>query len=614
MSLYAELKRRNVLRMAGLYLVGSWLVVQVAATLLPVFEAPGWVMRVLVALLAIGFVAALVFSWVYELTPEGIKRESEVAADASITRHTGRRMDRLILAGLGLAIAVVAADRLWPESPSEVQPAAKTAAPPAATATPAAAPLQPESGQDAVVDPPAHRIAVLPFLNLSADQAQEYFSDGITEEILNGLARIEALTVTSRTSSFHFKGKDQPLPEIAKALGVDYVLEGSVRTAGSQVRITAQLIRVAGDAHLWSDTWTRELADVFAVQEEVARQVARELEARLTPQDEARLARVGTRNAVAYQAFLRGRHLWSQRTVPSLEAAVAAFREAIEVDPAFVDAWAGLAQTWAILPEYKVVSVDGGYTAEGAYAQALDAAARALALDPACARALAARAYVRVMRQFDWERAEADYRAALAADPRDAGVRQWYGEFLTYQRRWDDAHAQYALALASDPLAAILYTSNAMALHAQGEYAASAERFEQAQRLNPDFTAGRVVRVASLAQSGRLELAAAVAAEATGDERAALVAYVEAMRDPARVAAGIEAVRAHGADTLISKPLLLASLGRHDLALTELERLFAAGDPYRVFLYAMTGFDPLHRDPRFQALLAQIGLPRPATP
>jgi tetratricopeptide (TPR) repeat protein len=219
-----------------------------------------------------------------------------------------------------------------------------------------------------------------------------------------------------------------------------------------------------------------------------------------------------------------------------------------------------------------------------------------------------------VMRQFDWERAEVDYRAALAADPRDAGVRQWYGEFLTYQRRWDDAHAQYGLALASDPLAAILYTSYAMALHAQGEHAASVERFEQAQRLNPDFTAGRVVRVASLAQSGRLDLAAAVAAEATGDERAALAAYVEAMRDPARVAAGIGAVRAHGADTLISKPLLLASLGRHDLALTELERLTAAGDPYRVFLYAMTAFDPLHGDPRFRALLAQIGLPRPASP
>src|SRR6185295_12790292 len=165
-------------------------------------------------------------------------------------------------------------------------------------------------------------------------------------------AGIEDFTVTSRTSSFHFKGKDAPLPEIARELHVDYVLEGSVRKAGQQVRITAQLIKVDGDAHLWSESWTRDLADIFAVQEGIARNVAKELETRLSPRDEAHLTRSGTRNVDAYQQFLRGRQLWNQRSFASLEAAVDAFKAALAADPGYADAWAGLAQTYAVMPEY----------------------------------------------------------------------------------------------------------------------------------------------------------------------------------------------------------------------------------------------------------------------
>lgn len=605
MTLLAELQRRNVLRMAGLYLVGAWLVVQVAATMLPAFEAPAWVLRVLVGVLALGFGVALVFSWVYELTPEGLKRESEIPVGASITAHTARRMDRLIVAGLALAIAVVVVDRLWPETGAEraehvLAPAAEDGArAPAATSQPGSSSA--DTGAKGLA------IAVLPFVNLSTDPEQEYFSDGMTEEILNSLARIEAFTVTSRTSSFHFKGKDQPLPQIAKALGVDYVLEGSVRKAGAQVRITAQLIRVAGDAHLWSESWTRDLADVFVVQEDIARQVARELQARLTPDDEARLARVGTRDPAAYQDFLRARQLWSQRSVETLNAAVDAFQSALARDPGFADAWAGLAQTWALLPEYTGITADNQDWVVATYAQALDAAGRALALDPASSRALAARAYVLVVHEFDWVQAEADFRAAIAADPRDAGARQWYGELLAYQRRWGEAHAQYKIALALDPLAPILHVSHGNTLDAEGRSADAIPPFEQALRLAPAFGAGLPIHIHALAEAGQFDRAGELAAGMPVEYRL----YVEAKRDPSRTEAAVQSILAQGLDTLIGKPLLLASLGRHDFALVEIERLFALGDPNRVQLYFRTAFDPLHADPRFQAVLAQIGLPRP---
>ncbi|HET9483379.1 MAG TPA: tetratricopeptide repeat protein, partial [Xanthomonadales bacterium] len=579
-------------------LVGGWLAVQIAATLLPVFEAPPWVMRVLVGLLAIGFVAAVLFAWLYELTPAGLKREREIPEGASITAHTGRRMDRLIVAGLVLAVAVVAADRMWPGADSMQSPSSAGAAPtPADPAEPTTEKLT---------------IAVLPFVNLSADAEQEYFSDGITEEILNGLARVDAFTVTSRTSSFHFKDKDQPLPEIAKALGVDYVLEGSVRKAGAQVRITAQLIRVAGDAHLWSDSWTRDLADVFAVQEDIARQVARELQARLTPGDEARLGHGGTRDPHAYEAFLRGRHLLAERTIESLESAVVAFRAALDADPAFVEAWAGLAQAWALLPEYTANSTTPGRQVRDTYADAKDAADRALELDPASSAALTARAYVRVMHDFDWERAEADYRAAIAADPRNAVARQWYGEMLAYQRRWDESHEQYDSARASDPLSPILHTSHGMALTLQGEYAAAIPRFEESLRIAPGFSAGRPVEMFALAELGQFERAAELLAASPADLRAYYGPYIAAKRDASATGAAVDAILAHGAESLVGKPLLLASLGRRDLALDALERLFAHEDPYRVFLYCMAMYEPLHADPRFAALLRQIGLPRAA--
>jgi adenylate cyclase len=245
-NLFAELRRRNVLRMAGLYLIGAWLITQVAATLLPAFEAPPWTLRALVMLLAIGFVPTMMFSWIYELTPEGLKRDAEVPPDQSIGHQTGRRIDGMIIATLALALSYFAADKflLAPrreaaqlqQQAAMLQQAQKTAGDAASTAAPAVS---------------EQSIAVLPFVNMSDEKANEFFSDGISEELLNLLAKIPQLQVTARTSSFAFKGEKIGIAEVARQLHVAHVLEGSVRKSGNAVRITAQLINAATDTHLW---------------------------------------------------------------------------------------------------------------------------------------------------------------------------------------------------------------------------------------------------------------------------------------------------------------------------------------------------------------------------
>ena len=328
MNLFNELRRRNVLRMAGLYLVGAWLVVQVAGTLLPMFGAPDWVARSIVILLAIGFPAALVFAWVFELTPEGLKRDAEVQSAESIAPQTARRMDRMIIVLLALALGYFAVDKfvLAPQRAASVAAA---------------------SSQNAEVETQAS-IAVLPFVNMSTDADNGFFADGISEELLNVFAGIQGLKVASRTSSFSFRGKDTAIPEIARQLGVRYVLEGSVRRQGERVRVTAQLIHAGSDGHLWSETYDRNLTDIFKVQEEIAQSITRELEDILGKR--AVTVTASTQDMQAYQNFLRGRARFHRRE--ELLEAIEDLTAAVKQDPNFGEAWVYLAATWWVAPGY----------------------------------------------------------------------------------------------------------------------------------------------------------------------------------------------------------------------------------------------------------------------
>jgi TolB-like protein/Flp pilus assembly protein TadD len=335
MSFVAELKRRNVIRMAGLYLVGAWLITQVSSTVLPMFGAPDWLPRTVVILLAIGFVPTLIFSWIYELTPEGIKRDADVPLEKSIGRETGRRIDRTIIVVLLLALIAFAFDRfvLLPRAPADnAAPAGAHAGGPAAASTAATATAQPVNEKS---------IAVLPFENLSDEKANAYFAVGIQDEILTRLARIGALKVISRTSTMHYTSTPDNLPQIAHQLGVANILEGSVQKAGDVVHINVQLIRAATDEHLWADTFNRKLDDIFAVEGEVAQAIAEQLKATLTGAEAQQLSAAPTRNPAAYDAYLRGLD-WYRRTFgfEQLKEASRYFAQATQLDPDFAAAWA----------------------------------------------------------------------------------------------------------------------------------------------------------------------------------------------------------------------------------------------------------------------------------
>jgi TolB-like protein len=403
MSLFTELKRRNVIRVAVFYLLAAWLLVQVAETVLPVFEVPDGVLRGLVIVLVLGFVPALVFAWIYELTPEGLKRESQIATDRSITHRTGHKLNLSTLAVAVLAVGLMAWDRFGPERVAVSGPeAGSPATPPAATA---------DSDGDGRAS-----IAVLAFDNMSADPENLYFAEGISEEILNVLAGIDGLKVASRTSAFSFKGSGTPIPEIAEKLDVAHVLEGSVRKSGARVRITAQLIEAATDAHLWSDSYDRELTDIFAVQDEIARAIVAALKLTLTGARRAPDSR--TDDVEAYSRYLKGRFFWHQRTIDGFVSAERELRRAVEIDPDYADAWAALADVYVLQPEY------GAAPAAEAIPKARAAIDQALALDPDSARALASRGYLRYQFDWDWAGAEADFLRAIALDPGYATAHQ----------------------------------------------------------------------------------------------------------------------------------------------------------------------------------------------
>ena len=601
MSLIAELQRRNVIRMAGLYLVGAWLLVQVAGTLLPVFDAAAWAMKALVIVIAVLFVPALVLAWVFELTPDGIKRDAEVPLGQSIAPQTARRMDRVIVAVLLLALVYFGFDKFLLAPRRNAALVADTTK--AVKADAAAA------SEIAAND---RSIAVLPFADLSQAHDQEYFSDGMTEEILDALAKVPGLKVAGRTSSFYFKGKNEKLQTIGTALGVAHVLEGSVRRQGNKVRITAQLIQTRDGFHLWSESYDGELTDVFKLQEQIARAITDSLQVALSGVQRKRLAANSTGNPAAHEQYLRGRYLNGQRGYNNLRSAEAAFKAALALDPDFAGAWAGLAQTYALLPNYSITDAANPAIVD-THQQALDAADHALRLDPTLSAALSARATVRYTNQFDWSGAEADFRAAIVANPSDATAHQWYGEMLGAQRRWAESDAQYQRALALDPLSAVLQFSYGDSRAQAGSPDSALRHFDAALKLAPEFFEPNYFKALILIDLRRLTEAEAILDHLPGADRVMLQSMIAAFKDPTRKPDAIKQVMAKGGDGVLMKPALLMRLGENELALIELEHQFAKHAPLREYLYSAPQFNPLHGNPRFQALLRQINLPPSST-
>lgn len=413
MSFIEELKRRNVFRVAVAYLVTCWLLLQAADIVLENIEAPVWIMQVFMLTLALGFPVALVFAWAFELTPEGLKKEKDVDRSKSITRQTGRRLDFAIIGVLVVAVGILLADRF------RTGQGKNTAIPDQAERDSVA---QLETGGANALSPTQKSIAVLPFVNMSSDPEQEYFSDGISEEILNALARIKELKVAGRTSSFAFKGKNQDLRQIGDTLGVEHILEGSVRKSGLKVRITAQLIQVDDGFHLWSDTYDRELTDVFAIQDEIAGAILEQLKSQLIGGEPAEPLLLATRTeSEVYDQYLLARQRIYERKRLSIEAAADLLDKAIARDPDYAPAYAQRGISAILLGNQNY----GDTPHEQAEAQGRLYLDKALQLDPGLAEAWAGLGLYHSVRPGEQREAIDSLERALSINPNLIDASNW---------------------------------------------------------------------------------------------------------------------------------------------------------------------------------------------
>jgi TolB-like protein/Tfp pilus assembly protein PilF len=429
MSLYHELKRRNVFRVAIAYLAGSWLLVEVAETIFPLFGFDDTPARIMVIVLAIGFPLFLLFSWVFEITPEGLKKEKDIDRAASVTHKTGKQLDRIIIVLLALALGYFAFDKFVLEPARVVDLVEETAQ---------------QARSDALVESYGDQsIAVLPFVNMSADPEQEYFSDGISEELLNLLVKIPELRVISRSSAFVFKGEKISIPEVAKKLNVAHILEGSVRKAGNQVRITVQLIEARSDTHLWSETYDRRLDDIFAIQDEIAGMVVAAL--KLTLLGDAPMAEeIDPR---AYTLYLQARHIINTSESGQSEQAEQKLRQALEMEPAFIPAlWELGRNRIDIEMEYREPSMPQDVT------MIRELIERMAAIAPDSSWTNYWRAWDAWKWQDDYQAAAQYFEYMIAADPYnpESGIHMTT-HFLMELGRQDEAYALAKYEVDRDP-------------------------------------------------------------------------------------------------------------------------------------------------------------------
>ena len=419
MSLFQELKRRNVIRIAILYLVSSWVLLQLADVLSSLLNAPEFAGSIVVMLLVLGFFPALIFAWVYEMTPEGLKREVEVDRSQSMTPETGKKLNVVIIVLLVIAISGLVVDRLIPETSVEEDA------------------VLVESPEAPVND---LSIAVLPFADLSQDQDQKYFTDGLSEELLNLLVRVDELRVASRTSSFAFRGSSLGIPEISKALNVGHILEGSVRKDGDRIRITAQLIEAGTDTHLWSENFDRELTDIFAIQDEIANAIVNALTGELgMGGDRVITVEAVTENLDAYEMFLTARELFINRE--QLPESIRLFRKAVELDPDFARAWAGLGAVEGVANEW----IFGDGIDHEPLAKV--AAEKALSLNPDLSMPLAVLGLI----ANDYSDSLDYLSAAIEKDPKNTSAWLWLGLHQMVAGFIDESMASLQQCLAIDP-------------------------------------------------------------------------------------------------------------------------------------------------------------------
>jgi len=579
MSLFQELKRRNVIRVAVAYIITAWLILQVADVVLGNIGAPSWVFQTILLVIALGFPLAVIFAWAFELTPEGLKRESAVDRTESITSHTGRKLDRAIIAVLAVAVAYFAWDKFLVSPETEIT-------------------------QTALAEKAS--IAVLPFVNMSSDPEQDYFSDGISEELLNLLAQIPQFQVAGRTSSFEFKGRNDDLREIGESLGVSNILEGSVRKGGDSVRITAQLIKVDDGFHLWSDTYDRELTDIFAVQDEIANAVVNELKFTLLGAEvETIVSTPLFTDAEAHNHYLKGLYYMNRVGPDNSEKAAEAFRKALEIAPDSALAWASFAGARI---RYS------GQTDRGkdeALSEGREALAKAMALDDRVPEVHLVRARLATNHDWDWAAAEAAINKALELRPGDVTALRYQSDLINVLGDTEAALEMTRELMALDPLSGTLPFSFAGRLTNVGAWEEAETITQRLVSQSPDagfvngyhaWVLAHTDRLDEAQEYGEKETVAFVRLNVLG-----VIAYMKGdMETGQAIQQELEAL--YGDDAAIQQASISSTTGDADLTMSWLERAYEARDPGLVNLKRDQEYIFLHDDPRFIALLEKMGL------
>ena len=582
-NFFSELKRRNVYKVAVAYIVAGWALSQGIAQVFPVFDVPNWAIRAIVLLIIIGFPVAVVFAWFFEITPEGIKR-TEVA-DAARQHSRGKAWIYIVVIGAIVSIGLFLLGRY----------SAATYDAASARAEPAAIPIK--------------SIAVLPFENLSDDKNTAYFSDGITEEILNALAQIPNLKVAARRSAFQFKGNDLDLHKIGQVLGVAHILEGSLQKAGDQVRINVQLVDVQNGLQAWSEKYDRKLDNVFAVEDEIAKAIATRLRVQLTGGAGQPLVVDSTNNPRAHELYLRGLTLLAARG-PGLREASDLFQQAVKLDASYAQAWGALAITELLLPSYGLDSFDASLP------RGESAAQRALSLDSNTASAYVAVGLANTFR-CRWPEADQAFRRALVLAPGDAEAVNQYAQFLSAIGQLEAGLHEIERAQQLDPLSPIIGVIHAGALAALRRDAAAEAQIKKILAAHPDFEAAHNWGACQyidrkMYPEAETELRSLGKLKDQNEDAKALL--VRGMADPAQRVAAVNSLETSPDNADIRQDAIwyafyLISLGERGRALDELE-IYAVkhNSAFAGWLWNR-GFDPLRDEPRFKAVLAKLALP-----
>jgi len=597
-NFFAELKRRNVYKVAVAYALVAWLLIQAASILFPTFDAPPWVMKVFVAVLVLGFPIALVFSWAFEITPEGIKREEDVPPNESITHHTGRK-----IVGITIVVAVIAAGLFV----YQLVRSKNTGTPRQSEATTAS--ISQKS------------VAVLAFANLSDDKGSEYFSDGISEELLTVLQKIPGLHVAARTSAFSFKGKNATAQEIGQKLGVAHLVEGSMRKAGDMVRIAARLTQANTGEEQWSENYTRNLKDVFAVQSEIAQTIVEQLRGQLTDgaanpttkaeiQAEVRAAvKGGTKNVEAHESYLQGRFFANRHSEKEADQARVAYQRAVELDPKFALAWAGLAQTHVWDCNYATEGGQKGFNAH--LAAAREAVERALALEPDLPEALFARATIETNFDYNWKGAAETLRKALTLAPQDPALLMQAGNLAAARGEKTQSLESDRRAVALDPVNAQARAFLASNLSNSGKQEEARTEYARMIELNPSAPNSHAGVGLSYLLEGKFEEAATAAQKDAADWARLLImscARWAQKRIPESDAALAELIATAGETGAYQIAEVYGYRNDKDHAFEWLERARRQRDAGLPILRADTLLPNLHDDPRWDAFLRKMGL------